>query len=136
MSDIDYDSIDIDESKSRAEYHYTERRSDILTRIREAGHPRAFTQRDLAEDYDCSVSTINSDMQALAEFIDGTLGNRRPFVSDLVFQKAIRELIDEGEWRDAARTVKEWGEFVDEYKTLEEINERLERIEEQRGINQ
>lgn len=130
MADIDYESIAVPDDKPRSEYHYTTRRAEILELVREAGHPRAFSQRALADKFGVSVGTINSDMQALAEYIDDALGDNRAFVSELVFQRAIQELLDDREWRKAAKTTAEWNEFVWNYKEREEFEERLDAVEE------
>lgn len=68
-------------------------------------------------------------MNALAEYVDDSLGEQRAFVTDSVFQRAILELLSEEEWRDAARTTKEWNEWVHKYKDLQELEERIDKIE-------
>ena len=68
-------------------------------------------------------------MNALTEYVDDSLGEQRAFVTDSVFQRAILELLSEEEWRDAARTTKEWNEWVHKYKDLQELEERIDKIE-------
>lgn len=128
MADIHYESVSIDSDKDRSEYHYTERRKDILDRIRQKGHPEAFTRRELAEDYDVSVGTIQNDYEALREHWSETLSDGRVMTVDSVYSKAIRELLDDREWRKAARTAGEWHEFVVETQELEELREDIEEL--------
>lgn len=131
-SQPDYSSVDIP-AKPPSDYHYTQRRAEILQLIRQAGHPRAINQNELAERYDVSQQQISKDLDRLAEHISEGLGERRELVTDAVFHRAINGLLEEEEWRDAARTVKEWNDWLTEYKDLQEMRERLDRLEEHRG---
>lgn len=129
---IDYESIDIPEDKAPSEYSYTERRAEILERIKEAGHPKAVNQSELADRYGCSDPNIHKDMNALGEFVDESLGDRRELATQAVLERSIKGLLDQGEWRQAAKTALEYDEWVRETKDLQELLERLERVEEQR----
>ncbi|WP_423744755.1 hypothetical protein V5735_01550 (plasmid) [Haladaptatus sp. SPP-AMP-3] len=128
-SDIDYESVEIPTDKSPEEYHYSQRRADILRQVNDVGHPRLLNQRELADRYDTSPPNIHNDLQVLAEYLDGRLGNRRVMVSETVFNKAISELIEDRQWRDAARTLKEYNEFIDEYRRTNALEDRIEQLE-------
>lgn len=124
----DYASVEIPAERPE-EYSYVERRAEILQQVLEVGHPRALNQTELAERYGVSQQQISKDLDRLAEHVSATLGERRDLVTEAVMHRCIRELLTEGEWRDAARTVKDWNEWLYERRDRAEIAERLDRIE-------
>lgn len=128
-SDIDYAAVEIPEDEPPEEYHYTARRAEILDLLKEAGHPRMLNQRQLAERYGCTPPNIHNDMQKLATYMDNHLGDRRAMITDSVFQKAMKDLLDRGEPRKAAQTAKDWNEFINEYRWQENVEERLDELE-------
>ena len=125
----DYESVQIP-AKPPSEYSYVQRRADLLSQIYDLGHPSMIHQGEAADRYDVSQSQISKDIKRLGEHVDQELGARRAIATDAVFQRAIQGLLEEGEYRDAARTVKDWNEWVDEYKELSELQERLAALEE------
>lgn len=128
----DYGSVDIP-SKPPSEMHYTERRAEILQLVQQAGHPRMLNQAELADRYGVSQQQISKDFSRLAAHVDEALGTRRALTSRAVFDRCVRGLLDEEEWRDAARTMKDFNEWIEDYKDIREIKERLSRIEERQG---
>lgn len=131
-SQPDYDSIDLP-TKPPEDYHYTERRAELLQLIQDRGHPRAINQSELAERYGVSQQQISKDLDRLSEYYTETLGDQRDLVTEAVFHRAIDGLLGDEEWRKAAQTVKDWNEWLRERKDLEEIEERLDKLEQQRG---
>ena len=127
---IDYRTVEIPDEKPRNDFSYTQRRAEILDVMREVGHPDRVRQAKLADQYGVNQSTISRDLTALAEYADDTLGDRRTFVSQLAFDRAIRGLLEEEEWRKVAQTVKDWNEWIDDHKALEELQERMDAYEE------
>lgn len=127
----DYSSIDVP-TVPPAEYSWQQRRAELLQLVCQRGHPRALNQTEMAERYDVSQQQISKDLDRIASHVDETLGARRALISEAVFQRAIQGLIEEEEWRDAARTVSEWNEWITEYKDMQEIKDRLARLEEDR----
>ena len=129
-TDIDYSALDIPDGTDPEEYSWQARRAEILQLIKRAGHPRMLNQADLARRYGTSRQNINNDFDVLAEHVEKNLGRRRELITEAVFQRAIRGLLDEGEYRKAASTVKDWNEWLTEYKDLQELEERVEAIAE------
>lgn len=130
--EIDYESVDVPDEKEPSEYTYAERRAEILELVNEAGHPRRINQSHLADRYNCSPPNISKDMNTLAEYAETTLGDRRELTTQATVERAIEGLLDEEEWRQAAKTALEYDEWIRETKELEEMMERIEQIEEQR----
>ena len=52
MSDVNYEAVDIPDDKPPSEYHWTERRAEILQLIAKAGHPDSISPTRLADRYD------------------------------------------------------------------------------------
>lgn len=114
-SSVDYEAVDLPSpaEKPRVEWHYTERRAELLQLVREAGHPDDLNQTELAERYGVSQQQISKDMKRLGEAIrEGLDADRRALRVDSVVQRSIRALLDKGEHRKAAKTAMEWDEWV------------------------
>jgi DNA-binding transcriptional MocR family regulator len=129
--DTDYSAVTIPDEKPTEEYHWTERRADILQRIEEAGHPSMLSQRALAQEFDVSDSQISRDMDRISEHIRTRLRDRshRAVVVDTVVQRCVQELMSDGEFRAAAKTILEWEEFASSFSDLEELHDRVAQLE-------
>lgn len=130
-SPTDYEAVSIPEDTPPENYHWTERRAEILQLIEEKGHPSAVSQTALTDRYDVSHSQISQDMDALAEHVRDRLHDRgrRAIVVDSVVQKCVRELMEEGQYRKAAMTVLEWSEFSSAFCDLDDLADRVEQLE-------
>lgn len=127
MSDVDYRAIEIPEDKPPSEYHWTERRAEILELIEQAGHPDSISPTRLASRYDVSKSQISQDKNRLQEYIAGRLNEERvDAITATVFQKAIKELMDNGEHRKAAKTASDWQDWLADRGHITREPERLE----------
>lgn len=114
---VDYAAVDLPDTdaKPRTEWHYTQRRAELLQLIREAGHPGELNQTELAEKYDVSQQQISKDLGRIGESIRQSLDDdRRALHVDSVVQRSIRGLLDQGEFYKAAQLALEWDEWVDE----------------------
>jgi hypothetical protein len=129
--DTDYSAVSIPDEKPTDEYHWTERRADILRRIEEAGHPAMLSQRGLSEVYDVSDSQISRDMDRLADHIRTRLRDRsqRAVIVDSVVQRCVQELIENEEYRAAVKSILEWEEFASSFADLERLHERVDALE-------
>ncbi|MFC6992717.1 hypothetical protein ACFQH3_13775 [Haladaptatus sp. GCM10025707] len=118
-SDIAYDSVAVPEQKAPTAYTYVERRADLLQRIREAGHPRALNQTELAKRYGVSQQQISKDLDRLAAYVNEHLGESHQFVMDSVLQGAMLNLIEDGEHYRAAQVARWWAEWLGEVGAIE-----------------
>lgn len=128
---VDYSTVDVPDV-APAEYSYNERRAAILRRIREAGHPNALDKNALADEFGVKRDQIVKDFDRINDHVEATLGDDRAVVGAAVFDRSIRELLDEGEWRKAALTMQEYHEFAEEFKDLKQMEARINRIERHR----
>lgn len=112
---VDYEAVDLPSpaEKPREDWHYTERRAELLQLVREAGHPDEVNQTELAERYGVSQQQISKDMKRLGQAIrEGLDADRRALRVDSVVQRSIRALLDQGEYRKAAKTAMEFDEWI------------------------
>jgi len=116
-----------------SEFTYQERRADLLGQIRDLGHPSMINQTEAAERYDVSQSQINKDLDRLAESVREHVvdRDRRAFTVDTVVRRAVRGMLEEGEYRKAAKTAIEWDNWVTEFHDLEQLHEKVRKLEQQ-----
>jgi hypothetical protein len=129
MADIDYSDIKIPDDKPREKYNHKERRAEILSLIERAGHPRALNQSRMAERYGCTPQNIHNDLDVLGDHVADNLGNRRELISEQVFHRAILGLLENEDYRDAARTVKDWNDWLDDRTDLQNLVDRIDALE-------
>ena len=128
-SQPDYAAVNIP-SKPPTEYDHRERRAELLQQVRDLGHPSMIHQGEAAERYGVSQQQISKDLDRIAEYVEANLGARHELTIDAVFQRSMEGLLEEGEYRKAARTAKDYDEWVTSRTDLEEIQEQLEFLKE------
>jgi hypothetical protein len=130
----DYAAVEVP-AKPPAEFSYQERRADLLRQIRDLGHPSLINQTEAADRYDVSQSQISKDLDRLAESVREHVvdRDRRAFAVDTVVRRSIRGLLEEGEYRQAAKTAMEWDGWLTEFHDLDQLAERIAAIEGEEG---
>ena len=119
--------------KPPTEYTYVERRAELLQQVRDLGHPSALNQSEMADRYDVSRQQISKDMDRIAEYVRQEVVDRdhRAFEVDSVVRRSIRGLLNNEEYRKAARTALEWDEWLTEFHDIDELSRKIEEIEQQ-----
>ena len=130
----DYAAVEVP-TKPPEEFTYQERRADLLRQIRDLGHPSMINQTEAADRYGVSQAQISKDLTRLAASVREHVvdRDRRAFTVDTVVRRAIRGLLEEGDYRQAAKTAMEWDEWLTEFHDLRALEERLDAIEKARG---
>jgi len=108
----DYATFEVPDGKAPTAYSTHERRAELLRIIRSAGTPHAVTQSRLAERFDVHRSTISRDMDRLRESVADHLGDDAKLTTRVLFEKTVRELQNEGEWKQAWDVVMDWNEWL------------------------
>lgn len=109
----DYRATNIPDTKSVCDYSYVERRAEILQRIEEAGHPRAISQTRLADRYEVSQGQISQDITRLKTYINETVDTDTvDAITETVYQKSIKELIEKDEHYKAVKAVESWNNWL------------------------
>jgi hypothetical protein len=111
--ETNYRAVDVPEQTPPEDYHWTERRAEILQLVEEAGHPRKVNQSRLADRYGVSEAQISKDMGRLRKFIVENIDETRvDSITETVYQKAVSELMDQGEYKDAVKAVESWNDWL------------------------
>jgi len=111
----DYRSVELPDAdeKPRPEWHYTQRRAELLQRIRDAGHPGRLNQGELADEYGVSQQQISKDMKRIGQSIRSALDDdRRVLTVDSTVQRAIRGLLEDGDYYKAGQLALDYDEWV------------------------
>ena len=128
--EIDYSAVEIPANKSRGDYHYTERRAEILDLVIRAGSPSRMRQQDLADRYGVDQSTISRDMDAIGDHISEQLGNRAELTTRAAFERVLNDLLSvEDDWRAkkaAFDCVMDWSDWLADRGELDRAPRRSE----------
>jgi len=109
----DYRATNGPETKPAAEYSYVERRAEMLQLIEEAGHPRAISQTRLADRYGVTQGQISQDIDRLRTYINDTIDTDTvDAITETVYQKSIKELIEKDEHYKAVKAVESWNDWL------------------------
>jgi hypothetical protein len=130
----DYAAVEVP-AKPPSEFTYQERRADLLRQIRDLGHPSMINQTEAADRYGVSQSQISKDLERLAGSVREHVvdRDRRAFAVDTVVRRSIRGLLEEGEYRKAAKTAIEWDGWLTEFHDLDQLADRIAAIEGEEG---
>lgn len=131
----DYGDVPVPTRTPREEFSAEERRAEILQIITELGHPSRVNQTELADRYGVSQPMIHKDLDAIADHVAARVGDRHELEIESVFQRSIKGLLNDEEWRKAARTAKDYADWMSERTEIEEIREKLELLEEATDID-
>ena len=108
----DYTALEPPEETPPEEYSTHERRAEILQAIIEAGTPSAVNQRKLADRYEVHESTVSRDMDRLSESIETHLGANAKLTTRALFERTVRELQSEDEWKQAWDVAMDWNQWL------------------------
>lgn len=112
MSDPEYAEIPVPDDKDPEDYHYTERRAEILKLINKKGHTWGFGYRQLGDRYGVSHVQIKKDFDRLKEYIGNRVGKKAVTVTQTAYVKMIREHLDNERYEEARRAIKDWNEWL------------------------
>lgn len=131
-SEPDYSAVELP-SKDRTAYTYVERRAEILQLAREAGTLDVLNQTQLADRYGVSQQQISKDYARIRQYARNRLSDRdrRAMYVDSVVRRSIRGLLDDEEYRKAAKTAMEYDGWVTEFHDLEVLHERVSELQQQ-----
>jgi hypothetical protein len=113
---VDYATLPVPDDTPPQDYTWPERRSEIYNLIEEAGHPRNLerTQEQLGKRYDVEQQQISDDIQAIRDYEAGHVGDDVRANTSFVCEKAVRELMEDGEYEVAAKLQMQYFEWLQE----------------------
>jgi|GEM_PF-3282419 len=128
----DYRAVEVPSGKDPASYTYHERRAELLTAIEASGSPRLMNYAAYGRRYDVSREQIRKDVERLGEYVNEAADEDAATLEGEAFLwRCARELLEQGDYRDAARTyldLEEWRRQDD----LEDLMARVEALEQNR----
>lgn len=108
----DYAALDLPEDKPKSEWSWQHRRAYVYQRIMDEGHHSLLNKTDLSAKFEVTRKTIYSDIDKIAEYITDEFNpTRHKSQTVAVFEKAVRELLDEGRYKDAAKVRAQFDEW-------------------------
>jgi len=112
----DYATLPVPSEKPPTEYTWAERRSELYNYIEKAGHPRNLerSQKQLGDRYGVSQRQISDDVQAIREFESEHVGEDVRANTSFVCEKAVRELLENGNHEEAAKLQIKYFEWLQE----------------------
>ena len=125
----DYFAVDIPTDKPPEEYHWTQRRADLLQEVLETGTPSAVSRTEMGNRYDVDHSQISRDMDAIAECVEENLGDTAKLQTKAAFERVLRELYDADDWRAtkaAWDVVADWNQWLGDVGEQEREPDRSE----------
>ncbi|MFC5971493.1 hypothetical protein ACFPYI_09140 [Halomarina salina] len=125
------DAVNIDASKPTEEYTPTERRADILARLREAGCPANLpSQRDLGEQYGMSQSVISRDVALCVDYLAENLSTGHVATTKLAYDRALAGALDDEEWEAASRIAERRSNWIEARTLLRDLDAKLDSLAE------
>lgn len=112
----EYTMIPIPDEADRPMFEWSpyERRAYLLKQIMKYGHadnlPRS--QRDYASDFGVSQPVVHDDIKRLRDYIAATSGRRVVSDTETVAQKAVKQLLEDEEWKQAWKVQREYTEWL------------------------
>lgn len=101
----DYAAIDLPDPTERPheDWTYAERRAYIYREWLDRGSHQLLNKSQLARQFDVMRKVIYNDLDKIANFVEENMARHHGAQSTAVFQRAVSELLDEGEYKQAAQ---------------------------------
>lgn len=122
----DYAALELPDDEPFTEWSWQHRRAYVFNEWVGAGTHGLLNKSALADQFDVSRHTIYSDLDAVAEFVDQHLGDRHGAETVNVYKKAVRELLSEGDYKDAARVQSMMGDWLERRGAVDKEPEKVE----------
>lgn len=122
----DYSQVTIPEDTPPENYHYTERRAEILRLIERKGHPWGFNKSELARRYGVSDVQIHKDFDRIKEWYEDRIGDDARTASDLAYRRIVQEHMDNGDYEKARRALDSWNAWLQDTGEQDKEPDRIE----------
>jgi hypothetical protein len=122
----DYEQLELPDHEQYGEWHWSHRRAYIFDELRRVGHHRLLNKTELASQFGVTRTQIYHDLDAIAEYIDENMDDRHEAEAVQVFQAAVKELLNEGEWKKAADVQAQFSEWLERRGQLDKEPEQHE----------
>lgn len=127
MSQPDFAALDLPNDKPKEEWDWQHRRAYVYRRLIEEGHHSLINKRQLSKTFGVTRKTIYNDLDAIAEWMADQVDTEwEKSQSMLVYEKAISELIDQGDYKEAAKVRQMFDEWLEDRGELDKEPDRKE----------
>lgn len=124
---VDYRKVHIPHAMNPEDMTWRERRATILGWMENRHQPTPEqSQTTLADRFDVNQSTISRDLDRIRESIRYYVGDDIVVRAELVFMKAVDELMDAGEYRKATQVMSDWLEWLGDLGHIEREPDKAE----------
>lgn len=111
-----YNEIPVPDENDRAKHQWAteERRAYLLSLVREYGHPDnvPYTQTELGEQFGVAQQAIHRDYKELRQYIRFHTGNRAISTTQMVAEKAVKELQRDGDHMKALNAQLKYDDWL------------------------
>jgi hypothetical protein len=121
-----YKDTIVPDDREPPDYTYKERRAELLRAALQMGHPDKISRTRMGERYDVAPSTITRDIDAIREEIHEDLSVDADSVSAIVYRKAIRAKVEEGDWMAAVDILESWNQWLYDRGIQDKAADKLE----------
>lgn len=125
-NDVDYYNVTVPSGKNPQNYHWTERRAEILQMALKAGNFQSINQTKLGQRYDCSQGQISQDIDRLKEWVSENHGKEIDIVSEMGYRASIRNMMEEGDYRGAVKAISKLNSWAENRGIQEKEPEKRE----------
>lgn len=108
------------------EWTVHQRRAFLWQEVRNAGVPGAVNQSAIADKFCCDKSRISRDMKQIRKAMAATDDTRAAATAAAVYEKAVEELMADGEYMKAVRATDSWMEWLQDTGRQEKAAEKRE----------
>jgi hypothetical protein len=130
----DYSQVAVPDGKSPEEYHWTERRAEILQMIERKGHPWGFNKSQLGRRYGVSDQQIHDDFDRLKEWYRDRIGSDAKVSSDLAYRRIVQEHMGNGDYEKARRALDSWNGWLQDTGEQDSEPEKLKDVSDGDGF--
>lgn len=108
----DYENLVI-ESEDTTEYSVQERRKMLYKLVKEKGDPSMLpSYTSLGDRFGVTHGQISQDMKYVKQYIRENIGQEAKVRSQMIFNKAIEEKVEDEDWEDAVKMISEWNDWL------------------------
>lgn len=124
----DYGAIEMPDPDEvpHEEWTYAQRRAYIYAEWLDRGTHQLINKSQVARMFDVTRDTIYNDMDHVAQFVDENMGRHHGAESTATFKAAVRELLNEGEYKDAAQVQNMLSDWLERRGAIDKEPDRAE----------
>jgi len=127
----DYEALDTPDPQEEPypEWSWAERRAYIFREWMDAGAHQLMDKSALARRFDVSRDTIYNDLDRIAGFVEESMGDRHGAETVATFQKAVKELLDEGKYKKAAEVQNMTSDWLERRGAIDRDEQSHPKVE-------